>query len=279
MSDTIVVGVTAAPVAARAVAWATERAAALGMSVELVAVIGGALGAVGEDRVVRTAQDAAERMLEGHAAAVTAARVPVSMRTERGNPVAVLIDASERAALLVIGSDYRGPDQGPVRGSHGIRISAAAQCPVIVVPDIDLTGRSGVVVGTDGSDVSAAALRFAADEAERLGEPLVAVSVWTPMPIPGPISGYPEPYLDDMQEVTAEILRGSLTEIRDAHPDLQITEQVECGYPSAIINERAQAARLTVVGSHGRGAIARLLLGSISHEVLARLATVTAIVR
>jgi len=54
---------------------------------------------------------------------------------------------------------------------------------------------------------------------------------------------------------------------------------VECGYPSTIITELAQDARLAVVGSHGRGAFARLLLGSISHEVLARLGTVTAIVR
>jgi len=34
-----------------------------------------------------------------------------------------------------------------------------------------------------------------------------------------------------------------------------------------------------VLGTHGRGAPARFLLGSISHEVLGRLSTVTAIVR
>ena len=99
------------------------------------------------------------------------------------------------------------------------------------------------------------------------------------MPIPGPISGYPEPYLDGMQDVTAEILRNALVEVRAEHPDLQIIEQVECGYPSTVITGLAENARLAVVGSHGRGAIARLLLGSISHEVLARLATVTAILR
>jgi len=279
MSETIVVGVNSAPVAERAVRWASERAVALGMSIELVTVVGGALGTVGEDDIVRTAEDAAERMLETHASTVSAARVPVTTRVERGNPAAVLIEASDRASLLVIGSDYRGPDQGRARGSHGIRISAAAHSPVVVVPDIDVAGRTGVVVGADGSEASAKALLFAATEAARLGEPLTAVSVWTPMPIPGPISGYPEPYLDGMEDVTAEILRTSLADVRAQHPDLKIIEQVECGYPSAIINGLAESARLTVVGSHGRGAIARLLLGSISHEVLARAATVTAIVR
>ncbi|WP_029145366.1 universal stress protein [Microbacterium luticocti] len=279
MTEKIVVGVTSVPVGDRVVRWAADRAAASGAAVELITVVGGAVGAVGEDSVAQAAHDAAAEALASRAARMREAGIEVTTRVERGNPVAVLVDASEGAGLLVIGSDYRGPESGTVRGAHGIRISAAAHCPVVVVPDIDIAGRTGVVVGTDGSEVSAGAVRFAAAEAVRLGEPLVAVSVWTPMPIPGPISGYPEPYLDDMQDVTAEILRTALADVRAAHPDLQITEHVECGYPSAIINELAQTARLAVVGSHGRGAFARLLLGSISHEVLARVATVTAIVR
>lgn len=279
MGEKIVVGVSAAPVADRVVAWAAQHAKALGQSIELVMVIGGAVGAVGEDGVVQTAHEAAQKTLDTHAAVAKDAGVEVTTRVERGNPVEILVDASESAALLVIGSDSKGPGSGSVRGAHGIRISAAAHSPVVVVPDFDVSGRSGVVVGTDGSEVSAGALQFAAIEAARLGEPLTAVSVWTPMPIPGPLSGYPEPYLDDMQGVTAEILRGALADVRSEHPGLEIVERVECGYPSTIITELAQDARLAVVGSHGRGAIARLLLGSISHEVLARLGTVTAIVR
>ncbi|RZI88178.1 MAG: universal stress protein, partial [Microbacterium sp.] len=46
-----------------------------------------------------------------------------------------------------------------------------------------------------------------------------------------------------------------------------------------VLNELAASARLTVVGTHGRGAVARFLLGSISQEVLSRLASVTAVVR
>ncbi|MEQ6897951.1 universal stress protein [Microbacterium sp. KR10-403] len=279
MSEKIVVGLSAAPVSERVVTWAEQHAKALGQSVELVTVVGGAVGAVGEDSLAQTAGDAAQQMLDTHAARLKDAGVDVTTRVDRGNPVAVLVDASEGATLLVIGSDSKGPGSGSVRGAHGIRISAAAKCPVVVVPDFDVSGRTGVLVGTDGSEVSAAAVRFAATEAVRLGESLTALSVWTPMPIPGPLSGYPEPYLDDMQGVTAEILRGALAAVREEYPELEIVERVECGYPSTIITELAQDARLAVVGSHGRGAFARLLLGSISHEVLARLGTVTAIVR
>jgi len=279
MSEKIVVALSAAPVSERVVTWAEQHAKALGQSVELVTVVGGAVGAVGEDSLAQTAHDVAQQMLETHATRLKDAGVDVATRVDRGNPVAVLVDASETATLLVIGSDSKGPGSGSVRGAHGIRISAAAKCPVVVVPDFDVSGRTGVLVGTDGSEVSAAAVHFAATEAVRLGEPLTALSVWTPMPIPGPLSGYPEPYLDDMQGVTAEILRGALASVREEHPELEIIERVECGYPSTIITELAKDARLAVVGSHGRGAFARLLLGSISHEVLARLGTVTAIVR
>lgn len=279
MVQKIIVGVTAAPVAARAVAWAARRAADLRQQVELIAVVGGAVGAVGEDRVAELARRGAQSLLDEHAAEVRAAGADVSTRVERGNPVAVLVDASTDAAMLVLGSDYHGREGGPARGARGIRTTAAAHCPVTVVPDIDVSSRRGVLVGTDGSPVSENAVRFAAVEAARLGEPLTAVSVWTPMPIPGPVSGYPEPYLDNMQDITAEALGVALAGLRQDFPGLEIIEHVAGGYPSAVITELAQDARLTVVGSHGRGALARLLLGSISHEVLARLVTVTSVVR
>ena len=43
MNSTIIVGVTGAPVATRAVDWAIERAAASGQRLELWAVVGGAI--------------------------------------------------------------------------------------------------------------------------------------------------------------------------------------------------------------------------------------------
>ncbi|HOQ21407.1 MAG TPA: universal stress protein, partial [Microbacterium sp.] len=243
---------------------------------------GGALGTVGEDAVVEDALAATGELLEAQAERIRAAApsVPVSVRAEAGNPVRVLIEASSRSALLVIGSDYRGPGDGPARGAHGVRIAAGAACPVVVVPDFDTEGRSGVVVGIDGSSVSEHALRFAAAEADRLGEALVAVSVWTPLTAPrNDLAVYPDLYLENMQASTEEVLSLALAGIASDYPDLVVERRVERGYPSQVLNEIASGARLAVVGTHGRGALARFLLGSISQEVLGRLATVTAVVR
>lgn len=280
MNDRIVVGVTDAPAGRRAVDWATAQAVERRQRVELLAVVGGAIGVVGEAALVAEASDAAQQMLDEEAARVRDAGVPVTTRVTRGNPVSKLLDASKDAALLVIGSDYRGPQSGPARGVHGIRIAAGASCPVVVVPDIDPGHGRGVVVGVDGSEVSEAAIAFAAAEADRLGEPLIAVAVWTPLTAPRNAAAvYPEMYLSNMQAATEEILALSLAGLASLYPDLEIVRRVERGYPSAVIIGVAAEARLTVMGTHGRGAVARFLLGSISQEVLARLPSTTAIVR
>lgn len=277
MAEKIIVGVSDAPVSDRSVDWAVARGRARGQSVELLAVVGGVVGAVGEATVLEQALLSAEAMLDAQSA-----RVGESFATTvvAGNPVSHLIDASKDAALLVIGSDYRGPGSGPARGAHGIRIAAGAHCPVVVVPDRERGDGSGVVVGLDGSPVSERALAFAAAEADRLGEKLIAVSVWTPLTAPrNTLAVYPELYLTNMQATTEELQAVALAGLASQYPDLVIERVVERGYPSHVINALAAGARLAVVGSHGRGAIARFLLGSISHEVLARLATVTAVVR
>lgn len=279
MTGAIVVGVTDATVAGRAVAWAAQRAVDRRQRLRLVSVVGGAVGAVGEDSLVRDILETTSDDLERAATRLREQGIEVEVVVERGNPIEKLFEASGDAALLVIGSDYRGPESGPARGAHGIRIVSAAPCPVVVVPDIELTDRSGVVVGVDGSEVSENAIAFAAREADRLGEPLVAVSVWTPLELPRNLVVYSENYLTNMQQLTEEILAIAIAGLRRDFPDLEIVTQVECGHPSTVINDLARSARMTVVGSHGRGAFMRFLLGSISYEVLLRLATVTAVVR
>lgn len=280
MTETIVVGVTEAPVTRRAVDWAVRRAAHRGQQVELVSVVGGAIGAVGEGSVMAAVLEATQHMLDAEAARVASSGVHITTRVEAGNPVHVLVEESTNAALLVIGSDYRGPGSGPARGAHGIRVVAASSCPVVVVPDIDIHDRTGVVVGVDGSPVSEGAIRFAAAEADRLGEPLIAVSVWTPVTAPrNAAMVYPELYLSNMQRTAEEHLALSLAGLRVQYPDLIIDERALKGYPSTVINALAAEAKLAVIGTRGRNAVARFLLGSISHEVLQRVATVTVITR
>ncbi|MFS0868206.1 universal stress protein [Microbacterium sp. 179-B 1A2 NHS] len=280
MAGQIIVGLTGAPVSRRVVDWAIARAAERKQAIQLISVVGGAIGTVGEAEVLGAAQTATQQLLESEADRIRQAGVAVTTRVDSGNPVTKLIEASADAGLLVIGSDYRGAGTGPARGVHGIRIAAGSKSPVVVVPDRDLGEGDGVVVGIDGSTVSEHAIEFAAAEADRLREPLIAVSVWTPLHTPrNAMEVYPDLYLANMQSMAEEVLAMSLAGLASRYPDLKIIRRAERGHPSQVIGDIAQDARLVVVGTHGRGAVARFLLGSTSQEVLSYLPTVTAVVR
>lgn len=279
MPGTIVVGVTDAPSSQSAREWATRRAQSTGERLALVQVIGGAVGAVGEDAVVERLVAAARTALERDAAALSAYGVVASAYVTAGDPVASLVEQSAEADLLVIGGEPRGHGH---RGRHGARIAAGAHCPVVVVPEDGANGaepRRGVVVGVDGSGSSDAATDFAATEAVRLSEELTLVAAWLPVAVPGDFGVYPDTYLTDLADVTQASIDRVLERVRAAHPDLEARAVVEEGDPAEVLSVRAGTAHLTVVGSHGRGAFARLLLGSVSEEVIARLAGPIAVVR
>ncbi|WP_457819773.1 universal stress protein, partial [Staphylococcus aureus] len=78
------------------------------------------------------------------------------------------------------------------RGVRGVRITAAAGCPVVVVPEVVSREHAGVVVGVDGSEASEKAIAFAAAEADRTGEGLTAVMTWSPVPVPFELDEYPQ---------------------------------------------------------------------------------------
>jgi nucleotide-binding universal stress UspA family protein len=62
-------------------------------------------------------------------------------------------------------------------------------------------------------------------------------------------------------------------------PGLQVTKVVIAGDPVEVLGDAADDADLLVVGSHGRGALARFLLGSVSHGILTQLDAPTVVVR
>lgn len=279
MQESILVGVTDTPASRRAVDWAAQRAQESNGRIELISIVGGATGAVGEGPVVEQALALTQTMLDEEAERIRARDVAVDTRVGRGNPVEELIDASMVFDLLVIGSNHRGPGSGTRRGPHGIRIVEGAHSPVAVVPDIDITGRHGVIVGVDGSPTSERAIEFAAEEAVRAGDQLTAVTTWSTVPLPVGMHGYPTTYLSGMQKIAEETLSIALAGIGQNHPNLLVHRVVERGDADATINRLAAEARLTVIGSHGRGAVARFLLGSTSQEVLARIATTTVVIR
>src|SRR5690606_33233594 len=84
---------------------------------------------------------------------------------------------------------------------------------------------------------------------------------------------YPDAVLDvDLvgvrQGQIEEDLAASAESLRRTFPNLDVTATVEVGSPQTLLAARTRSSQLTVLGTRGRGAVASVLLGSVSRSVL-----------
>lgn len=280
----IAVGVSnAGPASARAVVWAAAQAVAQGARLRLVHVVDRAIEATRDAELLLAAQTNARDSLEAARVAAVAAEPTVEIVTEleQGRAEEVFERISNSVALLVVATDWHGGRRPSRRGVHSLRIAAASHAPVAVIPDLDVSARHGIVVGVDGSPEGARALEFAAAEAARAGEALIAVHAWDIAVIAGGEYGYGVAMVgtEELSRAAEELLDEALAPIAETHPRLEIVRRVITGDPVTALADESIDAKLLVVGSHGRGPLARFLLGSVSHGVLSHLEAPTVVVR
>jgi nucleotide-binding universal stress UspA family protein len=208
--------------------------------------------------------------------------LPVVASLAPGSAEVTLIDESRRASALVVGARGTGGFAALVVGSTTLHVSAHAHCPVIAVPvpgDYE-PPRRGVVVGVDGSTLSDDAIAFAFEVAEETKQPLLAVHAWTDPTRTG--VGVMMPVIYDPQIVSQEeqvVLAEAMAGWGDKHPDVAVTHRVVHAHPVQALVTESATAQLLVVGSHGRGDLRSLLLGSVGHGVLHHAKVPIAIVR
>jgi nucleotide-binding universal stress UspA family protein len=129
----------------------------------------------------------------------------------------------------------------------------------------------GIVVGIDGSHHSTRALEWALKEAALQHAALtvltvhsVAASPWTGNPvILGADPEEQEKLLRAAEELTAKVTH----ELGEARPD-SITVRAITGFPAKELIEASRGADLVVVGSRGAGGFAKLMMGSISSQLV-----------
>lgn len=280
MSENITVGVAGNLPGVVATRWAAARASRGRKILRLVHIVDPRIAGAGNPDLLIEAESAAARILQEATEAALAVDAALEVETVvlTGAIIETLTELSKSSGLLVVGSN-RGDAPGHASGTHSVRVAAASESPVAVIPDIDLTTRRGVVVGVDGSDLSEHALAVAAEEASLSGEPLIPVHAWHAPNIYGGGVIVTGDFFDELRLAAEETLALALAGLRGRYPDLEITPVVVEGIPDMAIIDAAHSASLVVVGSRGRGAFARLLLGSVSHGVLAHLETPTIVAK
>lgn len=274
----IAVGTNDSAQSQAAVLWAARRAHRAGLPLVILHVV--------DDRWVAepypwfgTLQQAGEELLKT-AAGRLEGTVPVTPETEllTGSVGGSLAKYSKRTSMMVVGSG--SGHLGGTLADRALQVATAAKVPVAVIGTQDLEGRTGVVVGVDGSPESTQAVAFAAAEADREGDELTVVYA---VSVPNPIidAGLtPAALADLMVDEERVVLSEAVAGLKEDYPDLSVNQRLETerGAVDALV-EAAAGARLLVVGSRGRGAFKRLLLGSTAHGVLKHLPCPTIITR
>ena len=271
----VVVGFDGSDSAKRAATWAAREAMLRGRGLTLTHAIlppvttgGLGVGLPPSLDLVNELERQAKEHLDAFAEEFTT--LDVATVVSIGAPSAVLLEATETADLVVLGSRGRGGFKGLLLGSVGAQVAAHAECPTVVIREPLHEAAHDVVVGIDGSPAAEAALAFAFEEASFHGWGVIAVHAWdVPAydliivpngPVPIPLADV----ADDEVRLAAEVLAG----FREDFPDVEVQERLVRAPAVSAILEAAQDAAMIVVGTHGHGPAMSALLGSVSNGLL-----------
>jgi nucleotide-binding universal stress UspA family protein len=204
----------------------------------------------------------------------------VTSEAVEGHASAVLLERSAEAGWLVVGHRGSGGFPRLPLGSVSWQVATHARCPVVVVRpgETAVASENRVVVAVDVGDMPSEVLDLAAAEAEVRGARLhmvhgsfhVSEAASGPAAIAAQFEG-----LDDAARAAME---EEASRLRDRCPRLDIDVQAERARPASLLVDASHRAALLVTGSHGRTGLRRLILGSVSAEVLHTAACPVAVV-
>ncbi|WP_327104037.1 universal stress protein [Nonomuraea glycinis] len=278
----IIVGVDGSLASRAAVEWAANDAFRLHLPLRIVYAVDRGPFQISKNPA-EASQDGPRRVgRQALAEAVALVRerrpdVEVTADLVEGSAVSVLRQEEERATELVIGSRGRGGLAGALLGSVSTHVAGHVRCPVVVVHGERRPRRGEVVVGVDDTPECEPALAYAFEQAKARGATLRALHAWQ-----APVHAFvPEVTYDPDEVGTArnQAVAERVAAFQATYPEVKVVQDVRPASPAEALAEASAGADLLVVGSHGHGAVASVLLGSVSRAVLHHARCPVAVVR
>lgn len=239
----VVVGVDGSLIALDAVRWAVAEARLRGMPLRILHAAPYAAGSAAGTRHAR------DILARAYTVAHRADRgLPVSTNLSELDAVPTLLNAAQRAELLVVGLGGGERPEEMLISSVALDISGHSPCPVAVVRGRHRPPSDGpVLVGVDDPVTDAAALSVAFGDAHRHGGRLVVLH-----------AGHDDPFRHPE----------ALAPWATRYPEVPVQLRIVSGQPVIALLSVATEARLVVLGSRARGVAARALFGSTSRALL-----------
>jgi nucleotide-binding universal stress UspA family protein len=264
----ILVGYDGSPGSEEAVGWAVREARSRGSP--LTVCHAWALGypaPPGEAAASEAARGSAERTLARGVryAHEVGGSVEIRRLLAEGPAAAALCGRSGDAEMVVVGSRGGSPGLGGLAGlrlgSISLQVAAHARGRVVVVRGqwrvVPGHAHGPIVVGTEGSAASGAAVAFAFEEAALRGTSLLAVCALADAP--GTLGGGSR-IRRDFEQVIGRWEK--------EHPEVTVRRQVSDGSARSALLAAAGGAEMLMVGARGLGGIPGMKLGSVSQAVL-----------
>lgn len=178
----VVVGIDGSDTALNAAMWAIDEAIGRDVPLRLVHVVNAPRSSREADAGLSPEVEYGETALRAAYAAIANTGEPVKVETDVlwGPPTAALIEESQAAALVCVGSVGIGVLARAVFGSTAADLAQHAHCPVAVIrPRAGEQGAqtSWVAVGVEGCQANDTTMRMALIEARLRRAPVLAVGV------------------------------------------------------------------------------------------------------
>jgi len=270
----MVVGMDGSPGSEAALRWAMDEAHTRKAPVRLVFGFRGEAAAgisyanhypTFDIETYRKAADELITAATGRAHAL-APEVHVEGVTAQAHPTTLLLEESEHATHVVLGTRHLKAIGSSILGSVSASVAARARCPVVVMrgPAGMAAEQAAVVVGIPVTEPVADVLSFAFEYADFHRAPLRAVLCWHP-DLLASMSWRAEP--SPPRDVEQALVR-SLETWRQKYPQVVVHPEVVREHATDGLVLASHGQRLVVVGSHGRHALTGTVLGSVSQGVL-----------
>jgi nucleotide-binding universal stress UspA family protein len=265
----VVVGVDASPSSVHALRWAChnsqdgdEIVAVLAWEVPTLSLLPPPPGATG--RPGGSASDVANETLRRAVSdATTGYNVLVTKEAIQGSSAHTILEASEAADLIVMGTRGGGMTKA-LLGSVSRRVLHQAKIPVVIVPDeAPIDYREAVAVAVDGSDHAMSALRWARElDVERID----VIHAWHPMRSYSPY--VPQISDAELEAVAGETIERIMGETLDGETDERLHPLVLSGDARTILTDDEFEPGLLIMGSRGFTGFVGAFIGSVTDYVV-----------